>query len=631
MVAFVHRAHFIYDPLAHNLLDKVRANDYGAYIEPVAVDAWLAAPEAVLAGAGHVVIAAPLERIRQLLLQSSREGFSVGIVPIAGQQRMARALGLPDGVDAAIEFALRQDSYVMDLVLCNGQVILYRATFGWLPLLDEPEEVGPLRAVLRTLRKLQRIRLFPLKITTAGHPAIRTAASGGMLVTHHRGTLGSNLLKGSKSRRDGAVGLILTAPISVLDYLVFLGQIGLPLRRGRQLPRTIGFIKSARLRVESEQAFDVFIDGARATRAPVVCETLKDAARVNIGPELRDAASSAECVKDTIKTGNLPNEAELLKAPSSRLPFFSYASEDRFRELFVSLRQDAQTSGNYIALMVLSTMLATVGLYLDSAAVIIGAMLLAPLMAPLVSVSMGILRADDKLFTSALKTIAVGVVIALAAAALTTRGFSAKPVTHEMLGRLNPTLLDLAVAVFSGIAAAYAKSHKEIAQNLAGVAIAVALVPPLAVAGIGLGRGDMLFFVKAFLLFLTNMVGITLAAMFTFRVIGFSPVVRNKRGMGVMLVMLALISVPLYAAYTRVVDQILFEQSAGHVRYLVNGKYVIVREAKIVSSRGGLLEVDAVLLVREPLTREDLQRLKEKVQLFSVRPVVVRATIDYGL
>jgi uncharacterized hydrophobic protein (TIGR00271 family) len=264
-------------------------------------------------------------------------------------------------------------------------------------------------------------------------------------------------------------------------------------------------------------------------------------------------------------------------------------------------------------LMVLSTMLATVGLYLDSAAVIIGAMLLAPLMAPLVSASMGILRADNDLFFTAVRTIIVGIVIALFSAALTTLMFQHKPVTDEMLGRLNPSLLDLAVAIFSGMAAAYSKSFQQVAQNLAGVAIAVALVPPLAVAGIGIGRGDPFFFMQAFLLFMTNLVGIILSAMFTFRVLGYSPVVRNKQGLMAMLLLLAVISIPLYASYHQIVDQIVFEQSLETDRFLVNGKYVMVKNVKVSSQRGRpLLVMD--ILAREPLTREDLQKLKGKLR-----------------
>ena len=122
-----------------------------------------------------------------------------------------------------------------------------------------------------------------------------------------------------------------------------------------------------------------------------------------------------------------------------------------------------------------------------------------------------------------------------------------------------------------------------------------------------------MFFWQALLLFLTNMIGIIIAGMFTFRVLGYSPVVRNKQGLGVMLLLLVLVSIPLYAAYHQIVDQIVFEQSLETDRFLVNGKYVMVKNVKVSSLRGRpLLVMD--ILAREPLTREDLQKLRGKLR-----------------
>jgi uncharacterized hydrophobic protein (TIGR00271 family) len=280
--------------------------------------------------------------------------------------------------------------------------------------------------------------------------------------------------------------------------------------------------------------------------------------------------------------------------------------------------------------MILSAVLATVGLYLNNAAVIIGAMILAPLMAPLVSSAMGLLRGDSELFWNSNRTIVVGVLIALATAAMTTLAFPHKPVTSEMLGRLNPTLLDLVVAVVSGVAAAYARSYREIAQNLAGVAIAVALVPPLAVAGIGVGRGDIVFFLQAFLLFVTNMVGIILAAMFTFRFLGFSPVVKGKRGLRVMLLLLAAITVPLYLSYNQIVDRVLFEKKLETDRYYINGKYLQVIKVDVSHHKNRLLLVMDIL-VREPLTRQDLSDFKSKLQGQFDEKLIVQTKVTYFL
>ena len=140
---------------------------------------------------------------------------------------------------------------------------------------------------------------------------------------------------------------------------------------------------------------DVFIDGEKLTRTPVRYEVKASALRVNLPRTLLKEKTSAEPAKERIEIDHMPRGKELLKAlKNKRIPFFSYASEERDRELFKALREDAEINSIYIVLMVLSTMLAAAGLYLNSASVIIGAMLLAPLMAPIVSFAMGLTRDD---------------------------------------------------------------------------------------------------------------------------------------------------------------------------------------------------------------------------------------------
>jgi uncharacterized hydrophobic protein (TIGR00271 family) len=278
--------------------------------------------------------------------------------------------------------------------------------------------------------------------------------------------------------------------------------------------------------------------------------------------------------------------------------------------------------------MVLSTMLAAAGLYLDSASVIIGAMLLAPLMAPIVSLAMGLLRSEETMVKNSFVKILAGIAIALTASTFITLLFPHKPVTGEMQARLNPSLLDLAVEIISGVAAAYSKSYKEIIQSLAGVAIAVALIPPLTVAGTGIGWGDLHFFYQAFLLFTTNLVGIIIAAALTFRILGFSPAIRSKRKFAIVLCALAIISVPLYDSYGRIVEERIIEKSWRKERFLVNGKYIIVQNADL--RRVGNKKVVAMeVIVRDVLTRQDLNEFKKKIKIHFPGKLVVRAKTIY--
>jgi len=449
-----------------------------------------------------------------------------------------------------------------------------------------------------------------------------------MIVQHHEGTIASRLISHDGSFMDGKISLLVSAPLSIIQYLKFLAQSLKSTVSRKTTPSTIGYIKSSQIDIESERELDVFIDGELAAKTPLHCETIPEAVRINIGTRLREKYRRSQTAKERINIDNLPRGQELLRVKTKAIPFFAYATEARFRDLFIALREDASINSAYIVLMVLSTMLATVGLYLDSAAVIIGAMLLAPLMAPIISLAMGLLRQDRGLSKRSARKIIIGIMIALLAAALITLLFPHKPITGEMAGRLSLTLLDLAVAIIAGIAGAYTKSFKEILQSLAGVAIAVALVPPLAVAGIGIGRGEFYFFGQAFLLFTTNLIGIILAATFTFRALGYSAAVRGKRSIGLVAFFLVLITIPLYFSYNQIVEKIVFEMSWQQERFLVNGKYLIIQEADLSHYRNKEVIVMDIM-AREHLTREDLAQFKKKIQTNFTKKLIIRARTIY--
>ena len=370
----------------------------------------------------------------------------------------------------------------------------------------------------------------------------------------------------------------------------------------------------------------VDIDGEPATTTPLHCKVLPGALRVNLGEELYAGESKAKKVKEQIRIDALPAGKELVKARNRKVPFFAYASEERFKDLFTALRDDARIGTIYLTLMFLSTILATTGLYLNSSSVIIGAMLLAPLMAPIVSLAMGILRQDVLMMKRSIGTIALGIVLVLLTSAVMTLFFTYKPVTGEMEARLRPTVLDLIVAITAGVAGAYTKSHKEILQSLAGVAIAVALVPPLAVAGIGIGRLDPEFFGQAFLLFSTNLIGIVLAATFTFRILGYSPAVKSKRGIGIVFFLLMLISIPLYLSYQQIVETTNLEKGWQVERFFVHGKYLIIKNANL-SEYGNREILNVDILARDQLTRDDLAELKRKIGYNFSEDLVIRANI----
>ncbi len=612
------------------LIDRVQRNAFGVQITPVIFDAFEQNPAAALKGVGHVVVSGSFDEIKTLIGHAMKYDFSLGIIPLKSQKILRRNYALPGEQEEAIALALQKSTKLIDIILCNGKILLFTATIGRLPLMDSPGNVKPWKLVYRARSRLKGIKLLGFSFTTATNRKINTAACGCMIIEQSKGSLASRMIRHKSSFSDGMLSLAIAAPLSIVEYLKFVAQA---LQRSflrKRVASTIGYIESPQILIESEQELVVFIDDEPVTATPVHCEVVPQALRINIGPTAEKSTGKKKTAKEKLEIKNLPIGNELVKAKKKAIPFFSYASEERFRDLFTALREDARMTSAYVILMFLSTLLATVGLYLNSASVVIGAMLLAPLMAPIVSVAMGLLRQDRRLVTKSTKKISIGILIALAAAAVVALLFPHKPVTDEMLARLSPSLLDLAVAIFAGFAGAYTKAFKEILQSLAGVAIAVALVPPLAVAGTGLGRLDFYFFSQAFLLFSTNLVGIILAATLAFRMLGYSAVIRDKLSVGVVTLLLALISVPLYFSYDAIVHKLVLEKSWTKERFLVNGKYLIVQEANSVMHRDKLV-ITMDILARERLSRTDMDIFQKKIQENYSKKLVIRANIVYIL
>lgn len=183
---------------------------------------------------------------------------------------------------------------------------------------------------------------------------------------------------------------------------------------------------------------------------------------------------------------------------------------------------------DYLVLIAIAAMLASLGLLANSAAVIIGAMLVAPFMQPCIAFAVGMTTSHIPLARRALMTLLTGIPLAVAIAALVGLLARGQPFTSEMLARSNPSLLDALVAFASGVMGAYAMARKDIPSALAGVAIAAALMPPLCTFGLSLTAGNTVLGLHAGLLFLTNIVCIALAAWAVFFWLGMRPVLNGR-------------------------------------------------------------------------------------------------------
>lgn len=336
-------------------------------------------------------------------------------------------------------------------------------------------------------------------------------------------------------------------------------------------PVTIDASQEAQAKID--QTLEAIEDAKRVSRRIACADDIKqgileEAARC----DLLLLGASEEGVLDQITFGGLPeaiaraslqpvilvkhyrglSQFWLRRVWRSLYSLFPQLDRSERIEVYRTLRRGARPDVDFFVLIVLASVIATLGLLQNSAAVIIGAMLVAPLMTPILALSLGVVLGDVRLLRLSLESALKGVTLAVAVAVGMVLLAPRSNLTSEMIARTHPTLLDLTVALASGAAGAYAIARKEVAAALPGVAIAAALVPPLGVVGTGIALARPEVAGGALLLFVTNLIAISLAGALVFLLLGFRPMPdererqRNfRRGLAVSLVLLVVISVPL--------------------------------------------------------------------------------------
>ena len=223
-------------------------------------------------------------------------------------------------------------------------------------------------------------------------------------------------------------------------------------------------------------------------------------------------------------------------------------------------------------MLLLSVAIATFGILQDSTAVVIGAMLIAPLMTPIIGAAGAAVNGWPLRVTKSLGMVAAGVGASIALAFIIgawTPLLTPLAANSQVVSRVNPNIIDMGIALAAGAAGAFASVNKRVSASIAGVAIAVALVPPLGVVGLTLHEGMYGDAFGAFTLFLTNLVSIILAAMIVFALTGFAPVskmkenaIEIKRVAMTVIIAVILIAIPLAFTVTSVLTTAARQTSA---------------------------------------------------------------------
>ncbi|MBN2197904.1 TIGR00341 family protein [Candidatus Wolfebacteria bacterium] len=203
---------------------------------------------------------------------------------------------------------------------------------------------------------------------------------------------------------------------------------------------------------------------------------------------------------------------------------FNNLTEEDKSEAVEKIMKGSAPSHDFFLMVVLSILMATFGLLLDNAAVIIGSMLIAPILYSILGLSLGVSISDLKLISRSLYTVSKSMFLGIAAAVLATLLFSTQigsELTPEIMSRTHPSLLYMSIAIIAGFAASFALVKPQLSETLPGIAISVALIPPLAVIGIGIANLNWQVISGSLLLFIVNTIGIVFASMITFSLMNF--------------------------------------------------------------------------------------------------------------
>ncbi|MCJ7758040.1 MAG: DUF389 domain-containing protein, partial [Gillisia sp.] len=562
------------------------------------------------------------DNLKKFIPLAAKNGWKTGILAHLENEYIIKGLGLAEKLEDALgEILNGKENHKLDLLFCNGQLVFQSVNIGKVFLLKEENKNNIFSEVLKFLKNIKEsIRLShqPILLTIDGEK-IKTSALGIVVVEHAFGSVVSKRLVSESFINDGMFDALILAPENVSQLLWFLFLSLIPNSKIlEQTPPFIGQIKTSNLKIKYSSEINFTIDGEKAIAKEINLEVQPEILLLQqvSAFSLKDSDNSN---KKILKIEALPHGEKRDELIRRKLPWLPKATEEEFKKLFSVLRKKAELTSAFVNMMILSTLIATYGLFADSSPVVIGAMILAPIISPIVSFSMGIVRYDKKMLKSGIITILIGTLVSLFFAAIITILLPMKVHTPVIDDRLSPTMLDMGIAVVSGIAAAYAHAKEGIAKSLAGVAIAVALVPPLAVAGIGIGWWDWEVFSGAFLLYSTNLSGIVLASGLTFLFLGFAPFKRAKVGLIYGLLIIILVAVPLSFSFGQIKQEALIKSQLEGVT--ING--VILRNVKVRYWKK--LNISIRMVSPEPLDHTKMKIIKQEIENRIDKKIVLEA------
>lgn len=587
----------------HHTLEKERVEEIVSTIEKLSgekVETAVFKPKkSTISAESKLYTMIPDDLFAEWLEKIGNENLTIIVLPYEHNPFQQRSYAIPKKIEDAVSLAIAESPQtIASYIRCNEEPTIGCITIGKTEWVERP-------GIAETLRRVFSMRLRILHIKTTKEQEIKTAAL--MIEMGHEALLNrrrSYFFKASDNQCH-RVAAVVYAPQSILGALklrIFLANKKRD--EADNLPPGIGTLKAESLTITSpeNQPFPVEYNGRKIKLHELVVESVAMKAKVVTGET--SCISGEE--KESIRMQNLPTDNELISFFAKKpLPLVPIAEENAFAELFTKLRDAAKMKGAYLVLLLISVLMATMGLFQNSSPTIIGAMILAPLMGPIIAFAMGAIRFDEMLMRSSAKTVLLSTMIGLMASAYLAWVMPFIHLTDQMTMRTHPTLLDLAVAIFAGIAAAYGYANSKVGESLAGVAIAVALVPPLCVSGIGIGWGSWSLFANAFLLFLANIVGIVVASGAMFYLMGYASRTYASTAFVIKLMMVAVIAIPLWlSTRTLLAEEHIYSEFSQIEKVNLPDKTARIHLSKVYYRENELYAIVTITVDRSLTTEE---------------------------
>lgn len=285
------------------------------------------------------------------------------------------------------------------------------------------------------------------------------------------------------------------------------------------------------------------------------------------------------------------------------------------------IKKEVQFMGTNLWTLIFAIFIASIGLNVNSTAVIIGAMLISPLMGPIMGIGLAVAINDFELLKKAGKNLAIAAVFSVATSALYFRITPLHDASSELLARTTPSLWDVFIAILGGLAGIVAATRKEKSNVIPGVAIATALMPPLCTAGYGLATGQIFYFLGAAYLFFINSLFICLATFVIVKHLGFKKVhfaapAQEKRVSQTILAIVIVTIIPsIFLAY-RIVQKSIFDKNVKNFiaqEFNFNKTQVITRNIAFEKKQS----ID-LLLIGEPLSDSVLNIIRNKLPIYNL-------------